>query len=84
MSAPFSSFNPPPAPCAGLPCTITSTNDSYTITQLIEEPPAVSALTAADAVWVTVTASWAEGGLQKTMPLTFIKSQNVENSYVPE
>jgi len=74
MSAPFSSF------AVG---TTSSTNESYTINQLVEVLPA-SALTATDALRVTVTARWTEGGIQKTLPLVFIKSQNMENSYVPE
>jgi len=74
MSAPFSSF------AVG---TTSSTNESYTIDQLVEVLPA-SALTATDALRVTVTARWTEGGIQRTLPLVFIKSQNMENSYVPE
>jgi type IV pilus modification protein PilV len=61
--------------------TTTSINGAYTATQVIADPPAASPFTNADALWITITTTWQEGAVQKSIPLTFIKSLNMERSY---
>ena len=74
MAQPFSSF------ALGGP-TVIKTEGIYTVNQTVATPPA--SMAAADAFLITVTVNWTEsGGRQRNIPLTFIKSQNLENSYV--
>lgn len=64
--------------------TSTSTVGPYTVTQDIAAPPVASTIATTDAFWVTITVSWNEaGGIQRSVPLTFITSNNVESSYEP-
>ena len=74
MSAPFSSF------VVGGPTNLPTNDPTYTMDQKVDAVPALGA----DALSVTVTTRWPEGGINRTMPLTFIKSKNMEESYVPE
>jgi len=53
------------------------TNGPYTITRVIAGSPLPNAL------WVTVTTTWTEGGVQKSIPITLLKSTNMEKSYDP-
>lgn len=60
------------------------TTGPFTVTRVIAAPPVPSTLTIAQALWVTVNVSWTEpGGNQRNIPLTFIKSMNMETSYEP-
>ncbi len=59
--------------------TTSATVDQYTVTQVIANPPSGSTL--ANARYVTVTVTWQEGSVAKSIPLTMIASQSMENSY---
>jgi len=60
----------------------TKTVGIYTISQVVNPPPAGSSLPSTTALMVTVTVNWTgSGGRQRSMPMSFIKSENMEKSY---
>ncbi|OQX14746.1 MAG: hypothetical protein BWK76_14180 [Desulfobulbaceae bacterium A2] len=57
-------------------------NMEYLLT--VVGPPAGSTFLITDGLWITVVGFFDEGsGRQRTVPLTYVKSQNMESSYVP-
>ncbi len=54
----------------------------YTVSQTVTSPPGGSSLSSDTALMVSVTIDWVTtGGRQRSMPVSFIKSENMEKSY---
>jgi prepilin-type N-terminal cleavage/methylation domain-containing protein len=91
MEEPFASFivaaplplpaTPPPwAPHAGQ---TTNVVGNYTVTRDVWAMPAGSTLLNTEAITVFVTVTWTEaGGQARRVVLSFIKSKNLEDSYI--
>lgn len=62
----------------------TTTVGMYTVTETFTNPPGISAFLPADARWVDINVTWTGAlGRVHNVPVSFIKTQNLENSYVP-